>query len=250
MNWDGIVRIDTSSVFPTKSCTSVRDCEYLKEDPFVMGHVPPRAPCFPFKQNDDDTCLNQLYAFEDDNKRKIILVQTLLGTLKRNRDEEQEHADRETLTTAIVGKMLEYAAAVEQDLREVKNAQIDANETPIDWENHTMFSDLKNHFVHTDPIELTATEWLRQFQSQFNSCVNQASSDMNIYADHSGIFDSAEPGFSNFFFLLQQPTELPDEYTPNDIFPGFEFPVLGQDLLSAPLQHLQYTLDVLSGVRR
>ena len=228
--WDGLVRIDPSSVFPTAYCNTVKDCQYMTHTPFVVGQVPPRPPCFPFKEL-DGVCINQFDEIEDEKKRHLIIIRTLLGTLKRNREDE-----REILVRQIITKALQYASVIERDLHELKS-----DNPTLEWEAHTDYTDLKISF-ETSPG--SALEWLREHKDEYDRCISESSSDMSSYADNTGIFDYAEPGLSNFYFLNHDDAHLHDEYAPDESY-TFEFPISATQLLSAPLKHLQYTMNVL-----
>ena len=227
--WDGLVRVDPSSVFPTARCNTVKDCHYLQRAPFVAGQVPPGPPCFPFKEL-NGRCIDPFDKLEE-NKRHEAIVRTLLGTLKRDRDEE-----REDLVSAILTKALLYASVIERDLHELKR-----DHPTLDWEAHTDYTDVKLNF---ETRQGGALEWLKEHKEEYNRCISDSSADMSSYADNTGIFDYAERGLYNFYFLIHDDAHLYDEYAPHEGH-AFEFPIAATQLLNAPIQHLQYTLNVL-----
>ena len=202
----------------------------MTHTPFVVGQVPPRPPCFPFKEL-DGVCINQFDEIEDEKKRHLIIIRTLLGTLKRNREDE-----REILVRQIITKALQYASVIERDLHELKS-----DNPTLEWEAHTDYTDLKISF-ETSPG--SALEWLREHKDEYDRCISESSSDMSSYADNTGIFDYAEPGLSNFYFLNHDDAHLHDEYAPDESY-TFEFPISATQLLNASIEHLQYTMNVL-----
>lgn len=79
--WDGFVRIDTESLFPILSCTSLENCQYdMTKAP---GQIPPNPPCFPFDEGENDKCVDN---FGDGPVRKENIVRALLG--KKRKGEE------------------------------------------------------------------------------------------------------------------------------------------------------------------
>lgn len=228
--WDGYVRVDPSSAFPTRRCNSVEDCEYLFRDPFPHGQPPPRPPCFPFDENGGGRCIDQFQAIDDPAQRRKTVVRTLLGTLKKRRREDE----RASLIENIVHQCLVIATAVQIAIGEAKD-----EDDSLEYERHTGYSDLLSSF---NARAGSAVDWLRENAAAYDFCIERASHDMGVYDDVTGLLNYESEGFVNFHYLLQDKSRLTGEYAPE----SFDaFPVYAQELLGAAVDHLQYTWNVL-----
>ena len=213
-----------------------------------MGQAPPRAPCFPFREGSAEACINDFSNIEDESIRRRTVIRALLG-LPIDELQGRRELVIQRYITKIVKLSLHYATLIERDLHEWYNKNKDTEEWNYlseeqKWDPHNTYSTLYNKFVE-DCVEgdTSAIDWVRAHAEEYDTCLNQSSRDMSYYADYTGVFDYAEQGFRNFYFLVQDQAGLVDDLNPEGNFDGF--PIFANALLNAPLEHLEYTWDAL-----